>query len=510
MRVLTEGPNNAKIFLVGEAPGKTEDTLGRPFCGRAGKTLDLLLQQAGIFRGSCLVGNVAKERPPGNQISYFFEDARCTIPKPILHSWIVELKEEILFHKPNIVVALGATALWALTGEKGITSFRGYLMESSLVPGQKILPTFHPQSINHEWKNAFPAIMDLRKALLNSESPEIPEDTRTIIPDATLPEFIDYCDFITNASLQEVPFYGLDIETSNPGCHINRLGIGHNPNFAMSIALLKGHFPAHPERDELALLQAFSRAVASRPCVVQNGSFDIGVLWHHNGILPPGIYLDTHIAGHICWPESPRSLNFLTSILLNVRAWKHTASESPGVYNALDVVNMLGLVAPLQREIDKIGQRDMLNHELAQIYPATMLQLQGLRVDRDMQEKLACLSLEEMDETKEKLDQILGEEVNFNSPKQMQELLYGRLGLPKQYKRRKSVNEPRKVTTSSDALRNLERISDNPILGLILKYKKLYKLIHSFLLMEVSPKAAFIPVTTSQVQRCGRRKRDSS
>src|SRR5574343_312599 len=95
MIVNTEGPTNAKIMLVGEAPGEEEDNLGKPFVGYAGKTLDALLSQAGIARYQCLVTNVARERPPANKIHFFFEDKKCTIPKPKLVEWIAELKGEI-------------------------------------------------------------------------------------------------------------------------------------------------------------------------------------------------------------------------------------------------------------------------------------------------------------------------------------------------------------------------------------------------------------------------------
>src|SRR5664280_1830162 len=145
MIVGTEGPPDARIMLVGEAPGKDENILGRPFVGYAGQTLDNLLGQAGIARYQCLVTNVAREQPPANKISYFFEDRKCTIPKPKMQAWIAKLKEEIELYKPNILIALGATALWALTGEKKISDFRGYILPCSLVPGRKVLATYHPQ-----------------------------------------------------------------------------------------------------------------------------------------------------------------------------------------------------------------------------------------------------------------------------------------------------------------------------------------------------------------------------
>ena len=115
MFVRTVGPKNAKIMLVGEAPGEQGD----------GKTLDILLSQAGISRMECLVANVARERPPANKISHYFEDSKCTIPKPKLKEWLALLKAEIIENKPNVIIALGNTALWALTGEKKISEFRG-------------------------------------------------------------------------------------------------------------------------------------------------------------------------------------------------------------------------------------------------------------------------------------------------------------------------------------------------------------------------------------------------
>src|SRR5574343_857763 len=116
----TIGPKNAKILLVGEAPGAEEHASGLPFVGNAGKTLNQLLPAAGLSRAEVLITNVAREQPPGNKIDFFFEGSKCTKPKPILSKWIQLLKEEIQELKPNIVVALGRTACWALTGNGSI------------------------------------------------------------------------------------------------------------------------------------------------------------------------------------------------------------------------------------------------------------------------------------------------------------------------------------------------------------------------------------------------------
>src|SRR5215210_8072840 len=65
--VAGEGSHSARIMLVGEAPGASEDRQGRPFVGRAGKLLDELLAEAGLARADVFITNVVKARPPGNR-----------------------------------------------------------------------------------------------------------------------------------------------------------------------------------------------------------------------------------------------------------------------------------------------------------------------------------------------------------------------------------------------------------------------------------------------------------
>lgn len=83
------------------------------------------------------------------------------------------LAADIRVYRPNIVVALGGTALWALTGLAKISEFRGYVMESTLVNGVKVIGTYHPRFIIENWKESFTVVMDLRKAVRESSCPEI-------------------------------------------------------------------------------------------------------------------------------------------------------------------------------------------------------------------------------------------------------------------------------------------------------------------------------------------------
>ena len=484
MKVLTEGPPDAKIMLVGEAPGKAEDESGKPFQGLAGQTLNNLLGQAGIARYQCLVTNVARERPPANKISFFFEDKKCTVPKAKLIGWISELKQEIELYKPNIIIALGSIALWALTGEKKISDFRGYILPCTLVPGRKVLATYHPQAVNYEWKLYFQTVLDLRKALRHSESSAMPESKQLLYPNVSARQFIEYMEMLI-----EHPEYdklSVDVETIQPGSHIEELGLSHDPNFGMSIFILKGRAPALPEKDELMLWQTFARLIEKKKIVMQNGAYDTGVLWHNNHILVEDIWMDTLIAAHICWPELPRDLGFLGSICLDVKPWK--GSSKTQEYNPADAANTLGIAEVLLEEIKRQGSVEQFAFEMSLIPVSLMLQLQGIKVDREKQKELTEKWIAERAKLKALLDEQIGREINFNSSKQMCQLLYVELGLPVQYKRRKSVDEPRTMTVDASALRALSRlVPDNPIFNLIIAYKKADLLVRQFLDIELSP-----------------------
>ena len=486
MLVLTEGPADAKIMIVGEAPGKDEDESGKPFQGYAGQTLNNMLAQAGIARYQCLVTNVARERPPANKISFYFEDSKCTVPKPRLIEWIAKLKEEIILYKPNIIIALGATALWVLTGEKKISDFRGYVLPCTLVPGAKVLPTYHPQAVNYEWKLYFQTVLDLRKAARHSEYPDINYPTQIFIPNAPVSQFIAYMEEIMDNPNYE--YVSIDVETLQPGSHIEELGISHDPNFGMSVFLVKGRSPALPEQDELRLWQTFVRLIhCGKKIVMQNGAYDIGVLWYNQHILVEELWMDTLIAAHICWPELPRDLGFLGSICLDVPPWKSKAIRSD-IYNPADAANTLGIALALDKEITKQGIRKTFDFEMSEIYPSLMLQLQGIAVDLETRDKLIEQWSEKRDKLKEDIFKVVHKEINFNSPKQMQQLLYIDLKLPVQYKRRKSKEDARTITADANALRVLSRlVPNNPVFNLILDYKKSNTLVENFLKVELSP-----------------------
>lgn len=485
MIVNTEGPAGADIMIVGEAPGTTEDACGRPFQGYAGKTLNTLLSQAGILRSECLITNVARQKPPANDIGYYFLDSRKTQPKPILEGWINQLKEEISLHRPNVIIALGSTALWALTGERSITQFRGFLCTTNFSPMTKVIPTYHPQAVNYDWKLFFTALNDLKKAWHHSKFSKFTPDKRTLHSSPSYIEFMQYLDFLLQSPHDPI---AVDIETSQPGTHISIIGIADSPTNAYSFRILNGHEPVFPPDKEIALWKKLNEVFQTVPVVMHNGSYDAAVLVHNTGIYCKTFFFDTMVAAHVLWPEAPRSLSYCTSICLDVPPWKHTSQSLPTYYNASDAANTYGVFLKMQELLHSGDMRHLktFEFEMSQIEPSIFLQLQGLYVNEERRKEILAKTNASIVEIEDELEKILGKRVNFSSPKQLQTLLYIDLGLPVQYKRRKSVEEERKITTDADSLRRLYSKTENPILAKILELKKLIKLSTSFLSIETS------------------------
>lgn len=138
-----EGPSHAKFMLVGEQPGDKEDIAGKPFVGPAGRLLDQALADAGIPRNETFVTNAVKHfkhemrgKRRLHKRPNTYEIARC--------KWWLDLERQIV--KPEVVVALGATAARSLTGRPvTIAKVRGAPID--LNDGSRLVVTIHPSAL---------------------------------------------------------------------------------------------------------------------------------------------------------------------------------------------------------------------------------------------------------------------------------------------------------------------------------------------------------------------------
>lgn len=164
--VFGEGPSHARLMLVGEQPGNDEDLAGRPFVGPAGQLLDRALAEAGLDRGALYVTNAVKHfkwTPRGKRRIHEKPTAREV---EACRPWF---QTELDLVKPELVVALGATAAQSLLGPAvRVTKERGRVLDSPL--GARVLLTVHPSSLlriideseRHEAMRRF--VADLRAA----------------------------------------------------------------------------------------------------------------------------------------------------------------------------------------------------------------------------------------------------------------------------------------------------------------------------------------------------------
>ncbi|MCW2699741.1 MAG: Uracil-DNA glycosylase [Blastococcus sp.] len=123
-----------RFVLVGEAPGATEDETGRPFVGRSGALLDLLLAEAGLSRAEAAVLNIVKCRPPANRTPKAPEVARCS-------GW---LRRQLELLDPPVIVALGLSAAkWFLGPRTVLAEVRG---RPHPWGGRAVWATYHPSA----------------------------------------------------------------------------------------------------------------------------------------------------------------------------------------------------------------------------------------------------------------------------------------------------------------------------------------------------------------------------
>jgi DNA polymerase len=134
--VFADGNPQGRVMFVGEAPGHDEDITGRPFVGRSGKLLDLMMAAIGLDRGGAYIANVVPWRPPGNRTPTPQETAIC----------LPFIRRQIELADPDILVCLGGPAMQTLLGTKdGITRSRGRWFKFDTGSREiRALATFHP------------------------------------------------------------------------------------------------------------------------------------------------------------------------------------------------------------------------------------------------------------------------------------------------------------------------------------------------------------------------------
>lgn len=488
-----DGDPTSPMWLLGEAPGAVEERIGKPFIGPAGKQLDMALRDAEVLRSELFIWNIFTRRPPANKVEYYFQDKKCTVPTFEAEEMISALRQMIKLHKPNVIVALGSTALYILTGQIGITKWRGSVLDCTLVPGVKIYPTYHPSYVMRLMQergekkedfamNVYPTfIHDLRRAQEQSETRSFPVIKRKYILPETVGEIEAYLEWLTN--LKEP--VSCDIETVGVDGElpiVSRIGFAPSAHEGISIPFLWKNKVCWTIEEWARILVAISRLFLDGPRLIfQNGFFDLTVLGYMFGLRTRVAPYDTMVQQHCAYPHLPKGLAYQASVYTWQPYYKEDrkkhkagqlADEALSTYNIDDCCVTKEIQPATYQHIRNLGMMEGYERTLS-LYPSLLyMMLKGVRIDKNRMAELNTLFHEKAEEWLKTFHKLADDpSINPGSPQQLADLLYNRMGFPTQTKR-----GSRKITTDKDALNKLEMKTQHPIFKAIKEYRKYRKL----------------------------------
>jgi uracil-DNA glycosylase family 4 len=490
-RVEGHGATDAKIVIVGEAPGKDEEEEGRPFVGPSGRLLNEWLKQAGINRHDCYVTNVVKYRPPSNNLKRLGEIGH-TIEEGIPQLW-----QEIGQINPNVILALGNLSLKVLTGKgsgfSGILKYRGSILPSSHLDC-KVVPTIHPAAFLHsEGEGAKGAMKYQMRYVVNYDLLRLKEQSlfRRYSPPSRNLEIVRspiqlqrFLDLYADKKIVSV-----DIETlyGIPICIALAFNEWHGislPFFdLMSWQNLEGI-----SRTELSVMIKILATFFARKdikVIGQNFKFDHSKLEDISGIKIANVHCDIMFLAHTLHCEFEKSQAFLASLYTEEPYYKDEGREFDWkkdnvdrllLYNAKDAVIAFEIYLRLMEACKELVVPGFPNW-LDDFFFGYVMKLHnfykdmeevGLAVDNTRRKELVNEYDDKIKFAQHELNTIAGWEVNVSSPKQVQLLLYRQFKLPL----RKGVDEDTLVALEANIAKLPEHKRAINLIGIIRGLRK--------------------------------------
>jgi len=326
------------IAFIGGAPDDDALMAGKPFAGPVKRLLTQACQMAGIDIDECYLGNVFNEQPPDNDIKNWcakLEERRswAEIGYPPVsrgnflrsaHYYHLErLESEMEKLKPTIIIPLGDIAHWAFGGEGSVMKHRGAISEASMVvPGAKLLPTYHPEMVHRVYKYFPVMVFDLLKAKGEWHTREISYTPRKIIIE---PDLDDIRIFLS--SISDAEYLSVDIETIPSFRQITCIGFADSIHRAIVVPFCDKRQPdnsywrtVEEEVEALRLVQELCKKSVVK--LGQNFTYDLQWILERWGISVLGYSEDTRLMHHALYPELPKDLGFLGSCYAKEKSWK--------------------------------------------------------------------------------------------------------------------------------------------------------------------------------------------
>lgn len=466
IRVQGVGPKDAKLYIVGESPGREEEKSGIPFVGPAGRELDSMLGAAGIERRASYIDNICQYRPTGTEKDLCFFAGKNR-PSPQFMEGIANIAKLVQEYKPNVVVAVGAYALWGLTFKQGISNWAGSILQAPYGdPPPKVIPILHPASLlRGQYQLRQPTIWHLRRAREESLTPELslPKYDFTIVQSQA--DLASARDEILAAER-----FVFDIEIS--GRSLLCIGFGLSPTRAICVP------------SDIPTAMEFYKEVIESPVPKgnQNVMFDWTFLEVFFGIRPENITFDTMLAAHAVYPTLPHDLAFLTSVYTRQpfykaegKVWRTKADRQMLYnYNCKDCAVTYEINNKLDAELDEYDVRECAEFMVSLIPPYAHATVKGMRVSRPRLREMAEAVSQAVTALQAVLDAKLGRSINVRSPVEVKKVVYEELKLPKR-------TREGKLTSRQEVLLDLAAKTGSPELRTIVKLRKLKKLLSNYL-----------------------------
>lgn len=439
------GPIPSRLMIVGEAPGADEEREGVPFVGSSGQELDRMLHEAGLLRSEVYVTNLCKYRPPDNQLDAWIPPVKRDIRPDMtpLHGVMVDrrvkegydkLMQEIAVVKPELIVTCGNKPLWALTQVNspwsGVMNWRGSQLRHN---GLAVIPTIHPAAIiRGMWENRPLVVHDLRRAARQLRDGCTPPAWQFHVR----PTYTGAMNRLTllQARVEQRPTWiACDIETTRYGA-IACLGLAWNSLEAICIPFMERQ-RAYWTLDQHTDLVLALRDLLTHPnCKVvgQNFLYDAQYM-AREWLFIPNLSWDTMYGQNVLYPGTPRALHTLASWYCDYYVfWKEDGKEEDikvpedkrWIYNCTDCVRTLEVAEAQQRTAHTANLNRQAEFQMGLFRPVMDMTLRGIARDDAAQPVLSReLELKKQDILQYFRD-ILGHDLNPNSPKQMHTLFY--------------------------------------------------------------------------------------
>lgn len=474
------GPLGAKLLIVGEAPSYAETQLGKPFVGPSGKELDRLLRDAGVNRNNCWVTNVSKYEVPANlgkaKIPFAKRAASVGID---LDEQIAHLQNEITEINPNCILALGGSALQALTGHSKISEYRGSIIQGM---GKKVVPTYHPAHLLHQaggeikgYWNRFIMINDMKRAEYQSWFPEFRLPNRML---HVCKSSYQLGEFLAKYANKDKPAVDIEARDCIPIC----IGLAFTPNEGICIPLWnRDGISSIPDSDLAQCWILLSETLAKHKVVGQNFKYDQDKI-SRLGFKTGGLASDTLLKSFCINPELPKNLAFNTSVYTDEPFYKHEGMYEGSISDlmigcARDACVTKEIDLKMDAEIDELGQRSYYENFLLPLHDMYLdIENEGFTIDRKIQKELLRKYIAWNEELSLEMWRLVGERINVNSPKQVGILLFANLKLPP-----KDGTGEEQITELLNS-KHVKTKEHQRILEIILEQRKVRKTIGTYLM----------------------------